>query len=101
MRKDVLVNNVKDAVELYGYKKPVPVFFQSESGMIPLEGKEDGSSYVKEYIELAENCIPQKDEYEQIKSIVIEEVPAFFNGQKTAKQVASIIQSRVTIFLEE
>ena len=101
VRKDVLVDNVKDAVELYGYKKPVPVFSQSESGMIPLEGKEDGSSYVKEYIELAENCIPQKDEYEQIKSIVIEEVPAFFNGQKTAKQVASIIQSRVTIFLEE
>lgn len=101
VRKDVLVDNVKDAVELYGYKKPVPVFFQSESGVIPLEGKEDGSSYVKEYIELAESCIPQKDEYEQIDSIVIEEVQAFFNGQKTAKQVAEIIQSRVTIFLEE
>lgn len=101
VRKDVLVDNVKDAIELYGYKKPVPVFFQSESGVISLEGKEDGSSYVKEYIELAESCIPQKDEYEQIDSIVIEEVQAFFNGQKTAKQVAEIIQSRVTIFLEE
>lgn len=101
VRKDVLVDNVKDAVELYGYKNPVPVFFQSESEVIPLEGKEDGTSYVKEYIELAESCIPPKDEYEQIKSIVIEEVPAFFNGQKTSKQVAEVIQSRVTIFLEE
>ena len=101
VRKDVLVDNVKDAVELYGYKKPVPVFFTSESAVIELDGKEDGSSYVKEYIELAESCIPQKEEYEQIDSIVIEEVQAFFNGQKTAKQVAEIIQSRVTIFLEE
>ena len=78
-----------------------PVFFTSESAVISLEGKEDGSSYVKEYIELAESCIPPKDEYEQIDSIVIEEVQAFFNGQKSAKQVADIIQSRVTLFLEE
>ena len=101
VRKDVLLDNVQDAVEVYGYKEPIPVFFQSESEVISLEGKEDGSSYVKEYIELFDSCIPQKDEYEQIRSIVIEEVPAFFNGQKTAKQVAEIIQSRVTLFLEE
>ncbi len=101
VRKDVLLDNVKDAVELYGNKEPVPVFFISESAVIELDGKEDGSSYVKEYIELAESCIPQKDEYEQIDSIVIEEVQAFFYGQKTAKQVAEVIQSRVTIFLEE
>lgn len=101
VRKDVLLDNVKDAVMLYGNEEPVPVFFTSESAVISLEGKEDGSSYVKEYIELAESCIPQKEEYEQINSIVIEEVQAFFKGQKTAKQVAEIIQSRVTIFLEE
>lgn len=101
VRKDVLVDNVKDAVELYGNEEPVPVFFTSESAVISLEGKEDGSSYVKEYIELAESCIPQKDEYEQIRSIIIEEVTPFFNGQKSAKQVADIIQSRVTLFLEE
>lgn len=101
IRKDVLLDNVKDAVVLYGNKEPVPVFFISESAVIELDGKEDGSSYVKEYIELAENCMPKKDEYAQIRSIVIEEVQAFFNGQKTAKQVAEVIQSRVTIFLEE
>ena len=81
--------------------EPVPVFFTSESAVIELDGKEDGSSYVKEYIELAESCIPYKNEYEQIHSIILEEVPAYFSGQKTAKQVAEIIQSRVTIFLEE
>ena len=101
VRKDVLLDNVKDAVELYGNKEPVPVFFVSESVVLELDGKEDGSSYVKEYIELAEQCVPDKNEYEQINSIILEEVPAFFNGQKTAKQVAEIIQSRVTIFLEE
>jgi len=101
IRKDVLLDNVKDAVMLYGNKEPVPVFFISESAVIELDGKEDGSSYVKEYIELAESCIPSKDEYREIELIIMEEVPAFFNGQKTAEQVAEIIQSRVTIFLEE
>ncbi len=101
VRKDVLLDSVKDAVEVYGSEDPVPVFFVSESSIIQLEGKEDGSSYVKEYIELSENCIPQKDEYEQINSIITEEVAAFFSGQKTAEQVAAIIQSRVTLFLEE
>lgn len=101
IRKDVLLDNVKDAVMLYGNKEPVPVFFTSESSIIELDGKEDGSSYVKEYIELAESCIPYKNEYEQIHSIIQEEVQAFFSGQKTAEQVAEIIQSRVTLFLEE
>ncbi len=101
IRKDVLLDNVKDAVMLYGNKEPVPVFFTSESSVIELDGKEDGSSYVKEYIELAEQCVPNKNEYKQINSIIQEEVQAFFSGQKTAEQVAEIIQSRVTILLEE
>lgn len=101
VRKDVLLDSVQNAVEVYGYKEPIPVFFQSESEIIPLSGKEDGSSYVKEYIELAESCIPYKDEHSLINTIIIEEVPAFFSGQKSAEQVASIIQNRVTLFLEE
>ena len=74
IRKDVLLDNVKDAVMLYGNKEPVPVFFISESAVIELDGKEDGSSYVKEYIELAESCIPSKDEYREIELIIMEEV---------------------------
>lgn len=101
VRKDVLLDNVKDAVEVYGHEEPIPVFFQSESAIIALDGKEDGSSYVKEYIELAESCVPNKEEYKQINSIIKEEVPAFFSGQKTAEQVADIIQRRITLFLEE
>ncbi|MDR2546783.1 MAG: ABC transporter substrate-binding protein [Lachnospiraceae bacterium] len=36
-----------------------------------------------------------------ITTIVMEEVPAYFNGQKPVEEVAAIIQNRVTVFLAE
>ena len=37
----------------------------------------------------------------EITNIIAEEVPAFFCGQKTAEEVADIIQNRVTVYLNE
>ncbi|MCM1237986.1 MAG: extracellular solute-binding protein [Lachnospiraceae bacterium] len=37
----------------------------------------------------------------QILSIVSQEAPAYFNGQKSAADVAAIIQNRVSVYLEE
>lgn len=101
VRKDVLADSVMDAVERYGEKDPVPLFFKTESKVIPLAGKKDGSSFVQEYMELAENCGFRKEECEPIKSIILEEVPAFFYGEKSADQVAKAIQNRVSLYLQE
>lgn len=44
---------------------------------------------------------PTFENDEEIYGIISEEVAAYFKGQKTAKEVADIIQSRVSIFLSE
>ena len=38
---------------------------------------------------------------DSIDSIITEEASAFYSGQKTAKEVADIIQSRVSIYVNE
>ena len=37
----------------------------------------------------------------EVLQIINEEVPAFFEGQKSAKDVAGIIQNRVQLYLDE
>ena len=39
--------------------------------------------------------------YTEINRIIMEEVPAFFGGQKTAEEVAGIIQNRATTYMNE
>lgn len=44
---------------------------------------------------------PAFENDEEIYAIIQEETAAYFNGQKSAKEVADIIQSRVSIFISE
>lgn len=67
---------------------------------VALVGREDGASYVDEYIEIMEKGVPESIEYE-IQGILLEETAPFFEGAKTAADVAAIIQSRVQILLDE
>ena len=38
---------------------------------------------------------------EEVHEIISEEAKAYFSGQKSAKEVADIIQSRLTIYINE
>ena len=38
---------------------------------------------------------------ENVNNIIFEEASAYFSGQKSAKEVADIIQSRLSIFVNE
>lgn len=59
--------------------------------------QEDADNYMKLI-----NAVSSKTEGdEQILAIVLEEVPAYFNGQKTEKDVSAIIQNRVKTFVSE
>ena len=78
VRKDVLQDCVKEQVELYGERSPIPVFVMGEREVIPLDGRADGTSYLPEYLELMEQCIPRKTEWNTISSIVMEEAGVFF-----------------------
>lgn len=51
--------------------------------------------------EIAESARVLTADEEQILEIISEEAPAYFNGDKSAQDVAAIIQSRVGLFLKE
>lgn len=105
INKEILLNNVLNSWEVpkvdgYEDKYTGKPAFISIGGYVPLEGKSDGSTYVNEFIELMDKGVPVSTEYD-IQSILIEETAPFFEGQKTAQEVAKIIQKRVQILLDE
>ncbi|MBO4618090.1 MAG: extracellular solute-binding protein [Lachnospiraceae bacterium] len=96
VRKDVLLNHVYEHTDI----TPEPIILIGGHNIIPLGGKSDNSSFLKEYIETIDTALPATIEYE-IQSIIIEEASAFFDGTKSAEEVAKLIQSRVQLYLEE
>ena len=66
-----------------------------------LRAKPDGSSWLGEFLELADNAVPCSKTAEEITEIIREEAAAFFEGDKDAASVAQVIQSRVWIYLNE
>ncbi len=53
---------------------------------------------VKNLIEIADGTMSNNEE---IANIIMEEAAAYFEGQKSAKEVADIVQSRVKIYVNE
>lgn len=73
----------------------------NESLVIPLEAKPDGSTYIEEFMAFAESAVPQPYRPTDITSILGDEMPAFFNGDKSAEEVAAIIHNRVQLYFDE
>lgn len=98
VRKDVLrkrvVEHPSNPDEGVGY-------YMGEGTYQILKGKPDGTSYVEEYIDFIESCTMPKTENSRISNIVLEEVAAYFSGDKTVDAVIAIIQSRVQLYLDE
>ena len=63
-----------------------------------LVGTQEEAEAVKALIAVAK---PAFENDEEIYGIISEETGAFFHGQKSAKEVADIIQNRVSIYLSE
>lgn len=101
VRKDVLSSSVRERVEIYGEKEPVPVFVKGGTEIIPLSGRADGSSYLPEYLALLEKSVPRQTQWDTVTGIVLEEAAAYFSGDKTARDVATVIQNRVQLLLAE
>ncbi len=97
VRRDVLMENI---VEHPSFCE-TPVFMHEEKQYTSLEGKKDGSSWVREYVELLDKGVPGSWELSEIQKIVMEEATAYFNGDKSAGAVAEVIQSRVSLYLDE
>ena len=56
---------------------------------------------VDRVLELIAVAKPMSSANEQIMTMITEEAEAFFHGQKTAEEVAAVIQSRVKIYVSE
>ena len=66
-----------------------------------IEVKPDGTSYLEEYLAFVENCEPTPYWPQDIRSIIGEEISPFFEGKKSAAEVADVIQRRVQLYLDE
>lgn len=76
-------------------------FSMGEGTYLILDSKPDGTSYVEEYIEFMDSCVPFPVRDSNIASIVLEETPAYFSGDKDMDTVIDIIQRRVQLYLDE
>lgn len=63
--------------------------------------KEDGTTTLQDYKDFLESCIPAPDKYEDIVNMVWEEAQSYIAGDKSAKEVARIVDSRIQLYLDE
>lgn len=96
INRDVLTAHVRDQ----SGTKEGPYFQVNRYLSIPLEGREDGSSYLDEYMELMDSGESLSVQY-SIQNIILEEVMAYFAGDKSEYEVADIIQNRIQNYLNE
>lgn len=63
--------------------------------------KPNGESYIEDYVEFLRKLGPMPGYGSVISDVVLEEAEYYFNGDKSAEQVAEIIDNRVQMYLNE
>lgn len=101
VRRDVYADRISERIDYQNPQGRNVVFLRTADGSLEIEAKPDGTSYLPEYLEFMDSCRNDSGRTEPIEEIISEEVDAFFNGDKDARTVANIIQSRVQTYLNE
>ena len=96
VRKDIFMAHIKEHTEL----ADGPIILLDGYGYTELAGRNDGTSYLQEYMDILENgdVLGTND---TIGNIILEEAGAYFENSKSAKDVANIIQNRVQLYFDE
>lgn len=98
VRMDVIRDSVVETGENQ-YKLKVSA---NEDAFMELDAKPDGTSWLEDYLSFIETCEPEPGwRYTPVGVIISEEVQPYFAGDKSANEVAEIIQSRVQLYLDE
>ena len=71
----------------------------SASGLV--EPKPNGDSYLEDYLAFIESATPLRYTHTGITQIVSDEFEDYLNSNKSAREVAAIIQNRVQLYLDE
>lgn len=97
VRRDVLTAHVVGSPT-----RDTPAFIIHGNSITPLDGKPDGTSWLQEYLEVLDAGVPESWMYNGgIRGIIREEAGAFFAGDKSAEDVAKLIQNKVQLYLDE
>lgn len=98
VRKDV----IRDCVEKSGENQYRLKVSATGDTYMELDTKPDGTTWLEDYLSFIETCEPAPSwRYTPVGAIISEEVQPYFVGDKSAKEVAEIIQSRVQLYLDE
>lgn len=62
---------------------------------------EESKAILKDYKDFLESCVPYRETYNHIILIVWEEGQSYISGDKSAEDVAQIIDNRILLYLEE
>lgn len=76
-------------------------FSLGDGAYIILEYKQDGTSYLEDYFEYIDSCVPAPFGTQEIKDIISEETEAYFAGEKDLDRTVDVIQKRVQLYLNE
>lgn len=82
------------AMQTYNWQSPNYTGFQ-------LPAKEDGGSYLEEYLDFLENAAPLAVSSDDIFNMVYEEADSYFQSDKDLDAVIDTIQRRVQLYLDE
>ncbi len=100
VRKDICMERLDNESKTLN-DRPVMIWKESDGGSRYVDVKPDGTSYLPEYLALMDSCANWPRGNNPIQDIIEEEAEAFFSGNKDARSVAGIIQSRVQLYLDE
>ena len=66
-----------------------------------VEMKPEALEALKKTKKLLMNVKPESEPVDEITAIIMEETPAYFSGQKSAREVCEILQNRVELYFNE
>ena len=100
VREDVVRESVKEKGFNYLTERS-PGFDLGDGSYLSLEAKEDGSSFLEEYVTALKGLEGQDSRTEAVYDIVKSDAKMYFAGDRPAKETAKIIQNRVQLYLDE
>lgn len=100
VNKRTVENNVWLSVDLAGER--FWLYKTNEGNTAELPEKEDGTTYVSDYVEFLDHAEVQlNSRVDPIWQIIEEELESYWSGTKSAEEVAKIIDNRVQLYLDE
>ena len=78
-----------------------PSYYLGDGSYMFIEPKEDGSTFIEEYITALKRLESKDSRAKAVYDIVEDEAELYFAGDRPAEEVARIIQNRVQLYLDE